>query len=153
MIRIWQGLIKRHKVFLIDLRCSTNRIPFMQLKKAKLLLVFLLATVGLCSAQQGERETFNFNQNWKLKIGDLDQAEKVNFNDSDWKQINLPYAWNQDEAFKYDITHLSTGIAWYRKTFKLPENSDSKKVFIEFEGVRQMGEVYLNGTFIGRHEN
>ncbi len=125
----------------------------MQLKKAKLLLVFLFATVGLCSAQQGERKTFNFNQNWKLKIGDVDQAKKVNFNDSDWKQINLPYAWNQDEAFKYDITHLSTGIAWYRKTFKLPENSNSKKVFIEFEGVRQMGEVYLNGTFIGRHEN
>ncbi len=41
----------------------------------------------------------------------------------------------------------------YRKTFQLPKDSGDKKVFIEFEGVRQMGEVYLNGTFIGRHEN
>src|SRR4029079_2111791 len=48
---------------------------------------------------------------------------------------------------------LSTGIAWYRKHFRLPENSDGKNVFLEFEGIRQAGEFYLNGKFIARSEN
>ncbi|MDA3853145.1 MAG: DUF4982 domain-containing protein, partial [Bacteroidales bacterium] len=51
------------------------------------------------------------------------------------------------------IVDLSTGIAWYRKSFQLPEKAETGKVFIEFEGVRQMGEVYVNGHFIGRSEN
>lgn len=125
----------------------------MQLRLTHLLLVFWFTNINFGLAQQSHRATFNFNQNWKLKIGDIDHAEKADFNDSGWKHINLPYAWNQDEAFKFDITHLSTGIAWYRKTFTLPESSDSKKVFIEFEGVRQLGAVYINGKFVGRHEN
>src|SRR4029079_12466391 len=48
---------------------------------------------------------------------------------------------------------LSTGIVWYRKHFRLPENIGGKKVFLEFEGIRQAGEFYLNGKFIGRSEN
>lgn len=35
----------------------------------------------------------------------------------------------------------------------MPENSADKKIFLEFEGIRQAGEFYLNGKFIGRHEN
>src|SRR4029079_8211026 len=48
---------------------------------------------------------------------------------------------------------LSTGIVWYRKHFRLPENIGGKKVFLEFEGIRQAGEFNLNGKFIGRSEN
>jgi beta-galactosidase len=65
----------------------------------------------------------------------------------------LPYAWNEDAAFKVAIDQHPTGIAWYRKHFKLPAAAAGKKVFLEFEGVRQGGEFYLNGKWIGRHEN
>ena len=37
--------------------------------------------------------------------------------------------------------------------FKIPTSAADKKVFLEFEGIRHGGEFYLNGTFIGRHEN
>ena len=65
----------------------------------------------------------------------------------------MPHAWNEDDAFRQDIKDLSTGIAWYRKHFTLPAGSSGKKVFLEFEGIRQAGEFYLNGKLIGRHEN
>src|SRR6185503_15406054 len=52
-----------------------------------------------------------------------------------------------------DIKDLSTGVAWYRKHFKLLADSADRKVFIEFEGLRQGGAFYLNGKLIGRHEN
>ena len=48
---------------------------------------------------------------------------------------------------------LSTGIAWYRKHFKLPAAAKGQKIFLEFEGIRQAGEFYLNGKYIGIHEN
>src|SRR6185503_11010173 len=85
--------------------------------------------------------------------GDVKGADSVVFNDTGWKKVTLSYAWNEDDAFKKDIADLSTGIAWYRKHFKLPAAAKGQKVFLEFEGIRQAGDFYLNGTLIGTHEN
>lgn len=127
----------------------------MNLKRVLYILSFVMLLANTVSAQdkKSAREKYNFNYGWKLNVGDVEEAKKTEFDDQKWTAVNLPFAWNQAEAFKKDITELSTGIAWYRKTFQLPKDSGDKKVFIEFEGARQMGEVYLNGTFIGRHEN
>ncbi|MFG6686711.1 sugar-binding domain-containing protein [Mariniflexile sp. HNIBRBA6329] len=127
----------------------------MKIRKVYLiiLLFIILSDVAGSQEQVNSRVKYNFNYGWKLKVGDVKEANQVRYNDENWNEINLPFAWNQAEAFKLDITELSTGIAWYRKTFQLPENSENKKVFIEFEGVRQMGEVFINGQFICRHEN
>ncbi|MBP6759885.1 MAG: beta galactosidase jelly roll domain-containing protein, partial [Flavobacterium sp.] len=127
----------------------------MNIKRFFYAFSFLVISASVAIAQEKESAgvKYNFNYGWKLNVGDAANAETGAYDDQKWTAVNLPYAWNQAEAFKKDITQLSTGIAWYRKTFQLPKDSSDKKVFIEFEGVRQMGEVYLNGTFIGRHEN
>src|SRR4030095_1605187 len=90
---------------------------------------------------------------WKLFVGDPAGAEQPGFDDSGWKDVTLPRAWNEDDAFRKDIKDLSTGIAWYRKRFRLPAGSDGRKFFLEFEGIRHGGEFYLNGKHIGRNEN
>jgi beta-galactosidase/beta-glucuronidase len=113
-----------------------------------LLLCFILPTWG-----QNVRAKYNFNPSWKLFVGDAKGAEAPDFNDADWKAVTLPHAWNEDAAFKVSIDQHPTGIAWYRKHFVLPQNTQGKKIFIEFEGVRQAGEVYLNGQYVGIHEN
>jgi beta-galactosidase len=99
------------------------------------------------------RLALNFNPGWRLWVGDPAGAEAPDFDDSAWKPVTLPHAWNEDDAFKKDIKDHSTGIAWYRKHFRLPPGSAGRKVFLEFEGVRQIGVFYLNGRRIGRHEN
>ena len=114
------------------------------------LLVSFVLLPPLATAQ---RATYNFNPGWKLLVGDPNGAERPQFDDGTWKAVTLPRAWNEDDAFRKDIKDLSTGIAWYRKTFTLPPSSIDKKIFIEFEGVRFAGEIYLNGKFLGRHEN
>jgi hypothetical protein len=111
------------------------------------LLVYALAA----SAQT--RMKYNFNPGWKVFAGDLSGAEAPGFNDAFWKAVTLPYSWNEDAAFKVSIEELPTGIAWYRKHFKLPAAAKGQKIFLEFEGIRQAGEFYLNGKYIGRHEN
>ena len=90
-------------------------------------------------------------------VSDMQAQRKMNFNAS-WtigdnkETVTLPRAWNEDYAFKVAIDQLPDSVVWYRKEFKLG-NIKSKKVFIEFEGVRQAGEVYLNGQFVGMSEN
>ncbi|GAB2806135.1 DUF4982 domain-containing protein [Ferruginibacter profundus] len=102
---------------------------------------------------QAQRTKYNFNSDWKLSLQDDTIYAKKTFADSYWKNITLPYAWNEDDAFKKDIADLSTGIAWYRKHFRLPATAKGQKIFLEFEGIRQAGEFYVNGKFIGLHEN
>ncbi|MDT5272623.1 MAG: beta-galactosidase [Acidobacteriota bacterium] len=105
------------------------------------------------AAPRSRRVKYNFNSGWKLFVGDPAGAEAPGFDDSSWKDVTTPHAWNEDDAFKKDIKDLSTGVAWYRKRFRLPAGSADAKVFLEFEGIRQAGEFYLNGKLIGRHEN
>ena len=122
----------------------------------KLISVFVMLFSMLnifAQAKISPRIKYNFNSSWKVFVGDDSSASKINYDDAKWKNVTLPYAWNEDEAFKKDIAHLSTGIAWYRKHFKLPSTSNNQKIFLEFEGIRQAGEFFINGKSIGIHEN
>lgn len=124
-----------------------------QKKLTALVICILFCLHSFAHENTPIRKSYNFNPGWKLYVGDVPAAESVDFDDQNWKNITLPHAWNEDEAFRKSIEELSTGIAWYRKHFKLPKNSQDHKIFLEFEGIRQAGEFYLNGKFIGRHEN
>jgi beta-galactosidase len=104
-------------------------------------------------APASARAQFNFNPGWKLFVGDPANAQDPTFDDGEWKAVTLPHAWNEDSAFKVSIVNLPTGIAWYRKHFKLPPAAAGKKVFLEFQGMRFAGEFWLNGKPLGLHEN
>lgn len=116
--------------------------------------LFVILCLSLSLPVSGSvREKYNFNPQWLLHVGDMHGAEKVKFPDKDWEKITLPRAFNEDEAFKVPIKEMTDTVAWYRKHFKLPKSAKGKKVFIEFEGVRQGADFYLNGKHIGLHEN
>ncbi|KAL4886404.1 beta-galactosidase [Aspergillus karnatakaensis] len=112
-----------------------------------------LLSLSFLTVSVQAREKYNFNQNWKVHVGDLEGAEASAFDDNGWKEVTTPYAWNEDDAFRLSIANLSTGIAWYRKQFELPKEAERKKVFLEFEGIRHAGEFYVNGKWIGRSQN
>lgn len=97
---------------------------------------------------------YNFNGGWKVFVGDAKGMELPAFDDRAWKQVTLPHGYNEDDAFRKDITELPTGISWYRKTFRVqPGELPSKKVFLEFQGVRHAGEVWVNGERLALSEN
>jgi beta-galactosidase len=102
------------------------------------------------------RAAYSFEAGWRMVVGDPTGAEKPDFDDSAWKPVTLPRAFNEDSAFKVDIHDLPVGVAWYRKRFVLPANpawGPTGKAFLEFQGLRQAGDVYLNGVLAGRSEN
>ena len=121
--------------------------------KTRYYFLILFCISLLQSSYAVQRTRYNFNPDWKLYIGDDSLAKNPQFDDSKWKSVNLPYAFNGNEAFKFSIDKLTDTVVWYRKTFCLPPDLKSGKVFIEFEGTRQAAEVWINGKRLGLHEN
>lgn len=121
----------------------------------RLLEILLIGLFGCLLPVVGQdvRGKYNFNAEWLLHVGDDPQAREVRFADQDWKQVTLPRPFNEDEAFRLSIEQLTDTVVWYRKHFRLPAGSRGKKVFVEFEGVRQGADFYLNGHCLGLHEN
>lgn len=116
-------------------------------------IVCLIGFVVTLQSLFAQRSTFNFNSDWQFKTGDIPGADAKEFNTASWTSVTLPHAYNQDEAYLKSIDEHTTGIVWYRKQFILPEDSKGKKVFLEFEGIRQGGGIYVNGQQVGLHEN
>jgi len=121
--------------------------------KAILSALLLLSALGASAA---ERETVNFNPDWRFLKADPIGAEKPDFNDGKWQVVSAPHTFNDVDTF--DDWSLPghrgeqnqwEGRTWYRKGFLVPEAWKGKRVFIEFEAVRQVAEIYLNGVKLG----
>ena len=94
------------------------------------------------------RQTYSLNPGWRMATGDPAGAQEPGFDDAGWAMVTLPNAFNEKQAFARDIKDLSTGITWYRKRFTLPRARAAGKAFLEFEGVRQAAEVWVNGRSV-----
>ncbi len=116
-------------------------------------LLALLCMGQAAAASEEVRGKYNFNSGWLLHVGDADGAEAMQYKDAGWQKVTLPRAFNEDEAFRVSIEQLTDTVVWYRKHFRLPAASKGKKVFVEFEGVRQGADFYINGEYLGLHEN
>ena len=90
------------------------------------------------------RKTFNFNSGWTIDYSTVDSMKQLGK-----RTVTLPHAWNEDDAYRMPIARMTTGVVWYRKTFRLPKSMKGKHVFIEFEGARQTAQVFLNGKELG----
>lgn len=121
------------------------------------LLMLLLAAFEL---QAEPRLVLNFDPDWKFIKADPAGTEQIDFDDSGWMTISTPHTFNDTDTFDHfspggmlGDTNEWSGRTWYRKTFSLPESARGKRVYIEFEAVRQVADVYLNGHFLGSCKN
>ena len=108
------------------------------------------------AALAGAAERLNFNPDWKFLKADASGAAQPGLDDRGWTNVSAPHTYNDTDTF--DDWSLPGhrgeqnqwgGRTWYRKSFALPKSYEGKKVFIEFEAVRQVAEVYINGKLLG----
>ena len=78
-------------------------------------------------------------------------AHQPDYDDTWWERVYLPHTWNANDGCD-DIPGYFRGIGWYRKRFHLEDSLKGKCVFLEFEGVFQTSEFWLNGKKIGEHK-
>jgi beta-galactosidase len=97
----------------------------------------------------------NFDDGWKFLKGDVHGAHLPDFNDEQWNKICVPHDWSIEGPFSEDApgggacAYLPTGIGWYRKQFMTPPTPSARKLVIQFDGVYQRSEVWINGHTLG----
>jgi len=97
------------------------------------------------------RDTFDFG--WKFFRGDAPGAQQPDFADAPWRSVDLPHDWSIEGPFSEQETaqaSLPAGIGWYRKRFRLPESYRGRTVVVEFGGIYENSEVWINGQYLGK---
>ena len=112
-----------------------------------LLLFFLVQS---CAKPQ-ERIHTSFNQNWQFNKGEVGQEQLPEFDTSNWRTLNLPHDWAIEGPFDEANDARTGGLpiygtAWYRKTFTIEAAQEGNQILIEFDGVMNNAEIFINGN-------
>ena len=130
----------------------------------KRIFIALIAVSIILPGVAQERK-INIDSNWKYQYGSHKEAIAPDFDDSEWRTLDLPHDWsvetdaataagNNIGPFSKNSTEGSAsgqtvgGEGWYRKTFTLSEEDLKGKVSLYFEGAYYHTYIYLNGRHI-----
>ncbi len=113
------------------------------------LAALLLCAFALNAIGADLREILNFNREWKFQLGDISGADAVTFDDAKWNNANLPHSFSTPYFAAGNSFYV--GYGWYRKHFDMPKVWNGKRVNLEFDGVFQVAEIFVNGRRIGEH--
>ena len=114
---------------------------------------------SLIGCTQNPRVSSPFNTGWRFKLDSMNQFYQPSLDDSGWRSLDLPHDWSIEGSFSADNPAtpgggaLPGGIGWYRKSFTMPVENREQQVFIEFDGVYQESEVWINGHYLGKRPN
>lgn len=86
----------------------------------------------------------------------MDGPVAVSYDDSDFKEVQLPHDWAIESPFLIEEPNETGKLPWngwgcYRKTFSVPEDFSRKKdrYYLDFDGVMANPKVFVNGSFAG----
>lgn len=108
------------------------------MKKFSLLLMLLIGVITSVSA----REIYSLNSGWKFFYMEENSSDNA-------REITLPHTWNID-AFVGDGSYRQTS-ANYQRTLFVPAEWKGKRLFLRFNGVQSIADVFINGRHIGDH--
>lgn len=146
--------------------------------KKTALLFLSLALCLLFSGKinsQNHRQRLSLNKGWRFYQGDINfpvitghsmsynnakagkawGAAAPEYDDTDWRLVNLPHDWSVEMPF--DSTenlsqgYRKRGIGWYRRSFKLSPEDKGKHIEIQLDGVATHCTVWFNGTVVARN--
>ena len=99
------------------------------------------------------RSVVAFDSDWRFSRGDFVTAMLPAFDDAAWRTVNLPHDWSSEGPFSAEYAsgngYAPGGIGWYRKHFTLDAANTNKIVTVEFDGIYDYSEVWLNGHWVG----
>ena len=136
-----------------------NRVVFIHI---------LLLSIQTAFSQIKVGRNQSFDTDWKFKKGATIDAKSANFNDVDWRKLDVPHDWSiedltvmptdstigpfyKNNAGKNATAFTVGGTAWYRKTFTMDKSTTGKQVSIQFDGVYMNADVWINGYHLGNH--
>jgi beta-galactosidase len=127
---------------------SMNKVPngFLMTTQRAFLSLFAGLLLSSCALAQPGRSILSLNIGWRLHEGDTPAASATAFDDSAWDAISIPHAFPP-----VPNKGMYLGDAWYRKIYTAPPELKDRRVFLRFDAVAKISDVYLNGELLGRH--
>ena len=108
------------------------------------------------------RVVSNLNAEWKFKLGSVENGQAVDLDDSQWELAHIPHSF----SLPYFLSdRFYTGDGWYRKKINISnvefvikdgqivaEEDKRYRYYLDFKGVFQVADIYVNGKLAGHHE-
>ena len=134
--------------------------------------IILLALLAMVAVQpiKAHRVETNLNFGWRFHAGDGKGYELPAFDDSGWRQVNVPHDFQieqpwvapsaDEKADNSDVaanikSRLSSrgfkemGAGWYRLHLSPADTLKGRRLLLQFDGIMYTADVYLNGQRIG----
>ena len=92
------------------------------------------ATGNVSLSTYAEHKCQLFNFGWKFQLGNPKGAERIDYDDSTWRTLDLPHdyqfeqPWDEKENKGRGFKRMCEG--WYRKTFNVPESLKGLRVVL-----------------------
>ncbi|HTL19017.1 MAG TPA: glycoside hydrolase family 2 TIM barrel-domain containing protein, partial [Patescibacteria group bacterium] len=105
------------------------------------------------------RKRLSLDFGWRFLLGDPAAAAAKTFDDSDWRRLDVPHDWSIEGPFLESNNsgkaggYAPLGTGWYRRSFHLFPTEKGKKVFLNFDGVFEKADVWVNGQKVGHNES
>ena len=89
------------------------------------------------------------------KAGNAGGAAAENFDDSTWRELDLPHDWVVEGPFDSGENpsqgYRRRGVAWYRRALRLDSSDRGKHLELQFDGIATHATVWFNGTVVSRN--
>jgi beta-galactosidase len=114
-----------------------------------------LASQASAAATPPRERQSSFDDGWSFAKGDIVGAQAPQFTAGVWSPVILPHDWSiagpfsETEPCGSEGAYLPTGIGWYRKSFPLPHGDVERRILLQFDGVYQCSDVWINGQHLG----
>ena len=126
------------------------------------LLTAVLALALVCQ-QTPAQESISLNGNWSFRLAKTEKEVSAleDFYRSDYREkgfdsIEVPSNWavlGYEEPVYRGFKNNEASTGFYRLSFKTPEGMDDRRLMLNFGGVWNEADVWLNGEFLGTHSS
>ena len=87
-------------------------------------------------------------------LGEDISYTKKDFDDRNWRQLDLPHDWGIEGPFNQDYPGETGklpwwGVGWYRKHFNISAADKARRLYLDVDGAMAYATVWLNGKFVG----
>ncbi|NVM75276.1 beta-galactosidase [Duganella sp. SG902] len=139
------------------------------------LIAAMLLMLACAAVNAAPRERLSLDRGWLFHQGDLVEPPIVGheesysnakagnaagaagneYDDSDWRRLNLPHDWAVEGPFdpKANVSqgYRPRGIGWYRRYLKVDPSDRGKHFELQFDAIATHATVWVNGNVVNRN--
>jgi beta-galactosidase len=97
------------------------------------------------------RQLIGLDAGWRFIRSSVPGSEEPGTDDSAWAKITVPHTWNAQDG-QDGGTNYYRGVGWYRRHYTPPTGLAGRRLWLQFDGVNSVAEVWVNGSYLGQHK-